>query len=218
MKHLFDLNDFFSFLSTQSLILSARQEEQFKKYQALLISWSRKQNLVSANDLNHLVERHFLSSAYGSVCLPEQFSGKIIDIGSGAGFPGIVLKILRPEMSLTLLDSSRKKVLFLEEVCDLLSLDCQVICQRCEAYELKQSDSFEIIVSRAVARLKVLWGWAGHLLQKGGQLYAFKGGDYREELDDLAGLNLRAEVLVPGPDWLNITDYLHEKYIIKLEK
>jgi 16S rRNA (guanine527-N7)-methyltransferase len=218
VKQPFDLEKLFSFLDTQSIVLSTKQQEQFKNFLWLLKTWSRKQNLVSKNDILHLVERHFLPSTFLSQCLPGKITGKIIDIGTGAGFPGIILKILRPEISLSLLDSSRKKVLFLNEVCDKLGLECPIICQRCEAYDLHISDRYNILISRAVARLNLLWHWSGHLLNEGGHLYAFKGGDYQQELDELNEYDLKSEVLAPDDKWLQISDYLDKKYIVKLEK
>jgi 16S rRNA (guanine527-N7)-methyltransferase len=218
VKHPFNLEILFSFLDSQSIVLSGRQHDQFRKYLTLLNSWSRKQNLVSKNDINHLVERHFLPSSFISMCLPGAIAGKCIDIGSGGGFPGVILKIMRPEISLTLLDSSHKKVLFLEEVRDQLGLVCPIICQRCEDYKPEKSDRFKFIISRAVARLKLLWSWSRHLIGDDGQLYAFKGGDYQAEIDELVGSRLKIEVLVPGEDWLRASDYLKQKYIVKVEK
>jgi len=218
VKHPFSLEKLFSFFESQSIILSVQQQDQFKEYLSLIKSWSGKQNLVSRNDVFHLVERHFLPSAYLSLCLPEKIEGKIIDIGTGAGFPGVILKILRPEISLSLLDSSHKKVLFLGEVCDQLDLGCPIICQRCEEFAHQASDRYDILVSRAVARLNLLWKWSGHLICEGGHLYAFKGGDYQQELDDLAEYNLRSMVFMPDEEWLKASDYLQNKYIVKLEK
>jgi 16S rRNA (guanine527-N7)-methyltransferase len=194
------------------------QKDQFREYQKRIIYESEKQNLVSRNDITHLIERHFLPSAFLAKCLPEISVGKIIDIGTGAGFPGIILKIIRPQISLTLLDSSYKKVLFLEEVCDDLCLDCLVINQRCEDYNPESFEGFHIGVSRAVARLKLLWDWCNHLILPAGHLFAFKGGDYHQEIDDLSQYSLKSEIITPGEEWLEASEYLNHKYIIKLEK
>ena len=217
MKHHFDLEEFFAFLGNQNIVLSEKQKEQFVLYEQLLINRSAKQNLVSKNDIRYLVERHFFPSAFLCVCLPDKINGKVIDIGTGAGFPGIVLKILRPRLSLTLLDSSHKKVLFLEEVCEQLDLNCRIINQRCEEYNPPISERFQIAVSRAVARLNLLWGWSEHLIVRGGLLYALKGGDYQSEIEELSDYDLNSEVIIPDRKWLNASDYLNDKCIVKLE-
>ena len=218
MKHPFNLERFFSFLESQSFTLLDVQKNQFRIFHQLIQAESLKQNLVSKNDVGHLVERHFLPSAFLAKCIFPHENEKIIDIGTGAGFPGIVLKILLPEISVTLLDSSHKKVLFLKEVCDQLNLDSQIINFRCEDYEPDPPEYYDIVVSRAVARLKLLWTWCEHLIPISGRLYAFKGGDYRQEIDELNEYGLRSEVISPDKDWLQTSDYLKYKYIVKLEK
>jgi len=217
VEHLFDLKVLFSFLRSQSINLSDYQKDQFRVYRDLLKVWSLKQNLVSKNDISHLVERHFLPSALFAHYLPASINGKIIDVGSGAGLPGVIVKIIRPEISITLLDSSHKKVLFLEEVCEQLALECPIICQRSEEYRPHASEKFYIVISRAVASLDLLWRWSGHLIESGGYLYALKGGDYQCEIDDLSQDSLTVEVIVPNGEWLRISNYLNHKYIIKLE-
>ncbi len=217
MKHPFNLEKLFSFLDSQSIVLSDQQQDQFRKYLVLLKTWSRKQNLVSKKDIFHLVERHFLPSTFLSFYLPDIIDGKLIDIGTGAGFPGIVLKILRPDILLTLLDSSHNKVLFLEEVCEQLALDCPIICQRCEEYNPQTSDGYHLVVSRAVAGLDLLWKWSRHLIEDGGCLYAIKGGDYQQEVDELSVNNFKVKVITPDEEWLKASNYLNHKYILKLE-
>jgi 16S rRNA (guanine527-N7)-methyltransferase len=218
VKHHFDLERFFVFLGTQNIVLSEKQKEQFFLYEQLIKNRSGKQNLVSKNDIRYLVERHFFPSAFLSAYLPNKIDGSVIDIGTGAGFPRIMLKILRPQLSLTLLDSSHKKVLFLEEVREQLDLDCRIINQRCEEYHPPSTDRYQIAVSRAVARLNLLWGWSGHLIVPGGLLYALKGGDYQPEIDELSVYNLKSEVISPDKHWLKTSEYLNNKCIVKLEK
>jgi 16S rRNA (guanine527-N7)-methyltransferase len=118
---------------------------------------------------------------------------------------------------MTLLDSSHKKVLFLEEVCDHLSLDCPVVNQRCEEFRPLASDRYDIVVSRAVARLKRLWGLSSHLLLPGGLLYTVKGENYQEEIDELSAVNLKSDIIAPDENWHRASDYLNQKYIVKLE-
>jgi len=218
VKHPFNLEKFFLFLSSQSIILSVKQQSQFDSYYHLIKRRAKIQNLVSKNDIWHLVERHFLTSAFLVTCLPYTLTGKVIDIGTGAGFPGIVLKIIRPEISLSLLDSSRKKVLFLEEVCEQLNLNCPIINHRCEEFFPPASERYTIVISRAVAGLKMLWEWCEHMIVPHGHLYAFKGGEYKRELAELNPFNLKSQVIIPNKEWVEASEYLKQKFIIKLEK
>jgi 16S rRNA (guanine527-N7)-methyltransferase len=218
VKHPFDLERFFLFLSSQSIEISDKQKDQFYKFYQLIKMRGKIQNLVSKNDIWHVVERHFLTSALLVTCLPHNIKGKMIDVGTGAGFPGIVLKIIRPEISLSLLDSSRKKVLFLEETCEQLDLNCPIINQRCEEYVPPTSERFTIVISRAVTRLKVLWEWCEHLIISHGHLYVFKGGEYKKELGEMNPYNLKSEIIIPDKNWLESSEYLKQKFIIKLEK
>jgi 16S rRNA (guanine527-N7)-methyltransferase len=217
VKHPFSLQRFFLFLSSQSIDISDKQKDQFNKFHQLIKTRAKIQNLVSKNDLWYLVERHFLTSALLVTCLPGKIKGKMIDIGTGAGFPGIILKILKPEISLSLLDSSRKKVLFLEEACEQLGLNCPIINQRCEEYFPPTSERYTVVISRAVARLNILWKWCEHLMVSHGNLYAFKGGEYKKELAELHPYTLKSEIIVPDKKWLEISEYLKQKFIIKLE-
>jgi 16S rRNA (guanine527-N7)-methyltransferase len=218
VKHPFSLEKFFLFLSSQSINISDKQKDQFAKFYQLIKTRAKTQNLISKNDVWHLVERHFLTSALLVACLPDKIKGKMIDVGTGAGFPGIILKIIKPEISLSLLDSSRKKVLFLEEACEQLGLNCPIINQRCEEYFPPTSERYAIVISRAVARLNMLWEWCEHLMAAHGNLYAFKGGEVKKELGELDPYNLKSEIIVPDKNWTEASEYLKQKFIIKLEK
>lgn len=218
MKHPFDLHDLILFLAQQNLPLSSQQQDRFENYLNLLHYWTRKQNLVSKSDIAHIVERHFLPSLFLCFCLPEKIDGSIIDIGSGGGFPGVLIKIMRPEQPITLLDSSRKKVLFLEEVCDQLALDCRVICERCENYNNHAAEQFQIAVARAVTSLDVLWMWAAPLLVEKGALYALKGGDCHQEIRKMKQINTRIEIKRPEETWVLKSSYMQQKCTVVLEK
>jgi 16S rRNA (guanine527-N7)-methyltransferase len=218
VKHPFNLEKFFSFLESQSFRLLETQKDQFRVFHQLIQAKSLKQNLVSKNDIKHLVERHFLPSAFLAKGLFHLNREKIIDIGTGAGFPGVVLKILMPEISVTLLDSSYKKVLFLEEACSQLNLNSKIVNVRCEEYKPDSPEYYDVVVSRAVARLKLLWNWCEHLIPATGKFYALKGGDYHQEIEELDKYGLTTEVIAPEKEWLQSSDYLEQKYIVKLER
>ena len=218
MKHRNDLERLFRFLSLVKIVSDERQRERLWLYLELLEKWSAKQNLVSKNDVPHLVERHFVPSLYLSTCLPKKIEGPIMDLGSGAGFPGVLIKIIRPDIQITLLDSSRKKTLFLQEVCEQLALDVDVVCGRCENYWKEWQGRYQMVVARAVARLKVLLDLASPLLVKGGRLFTIKGLDFEGEVKEIGDYHRRIEIYKPDVYWLDYVNYLKDKYVIGVEK
>jgi 16S rRNA (guanine527-N7)-methyltransferase len=167
--------------------LQAHQREQALLYVELIEDWNARTNLVSRQDVGRLVSRHLRESLW--FCLPEVLAGatKVLDLGSGAGFPGVPMKIMRPDLQLTLLDSRKMKALFLAEVVRQLAWpDVQVQCERAENLPtLFPGHSFDLVVCRAVAKLDELWRWSEPLLLRGGRLAALKGGDLEKEFTHL---------------------------------
>jgi 16S rRNA (guanine527-N7)-methyltransferase len=162
---------------------SSQVIEKFKIYEQLLLQWNQKINLISKHDEERIVPRHFLESIgfIPSVDFPE--CARVIDLGSGAGFPGIPIKIIRPDLNIYLVESINKKARFLKTVIDALSLkEIEVICDRAENLANK-IDPVDIIVCRSVASLDVLVKWSiGLLKQKTGILAVVKGEKLNEEL------------------------------------
>jgi len=218
VKHRKDLEGLYRFLSSVEIVADEKQREQFWLYLELLEKWSSKQNLVSKNDVPHLVERHFVPSLYLGTCLPKKIIGPIMDLGSGAGFPGVLIKIIRPDIQITLLDSSRKKTLFLQEVCEQLGLDVDVVCGRCEDYWGEWREKYQIVIARAVARLKVLLDLAAPLLVNGGRLFTIKGLDFEEEVKEIEDCHRQIEIYKPNVLWLDYVNYLKDKYVIDVER
>ncbi|MBM6871129.1 16S rRNA (guanine(527)-N(7))-methyltransferase RsmG [Pseudoflavonifractor phocaeensis] len=155
------------------------------QYGALLLEQNQVMNLTAITDPDQVTDLHFLDSAALLAC--TDFSTKtVIDVGTGAGFPGVPLRILEPSLSLTLLDSLGKRVHWLESVCETLGLD-GVTClhARAEEQALRPGfrDGFDIAVSRAVASLEVLTELCLPYVKVGGLFLAMKSVDAREELD-----------------------------------
>ena len=143
--------------SSQNIHISEAQAEQFENYAGLLVEWNQKINLTAITEPQEIEEKHFLDSClpFADIDIPEFAS--VVDVGTGAGFPGIPLKIIRPDIGLTLVDSLQKRITFLETVCAQLGVMAKTIHGRAE--ELGRSDmreSFDIATARAVARLSVL--------------------------------------------------------------
>lgn len=157
-------------------------------YEKTLRAWNHKMNLISRADVRHIAERHFLPSA-GLVRLPVFGNPiEVLDLGTGAGFPGLPLKIVRPNIHLTLLESKRTKTLFLRRVIDDMHLtETEVVWQRAEhlAENSKFRGRYDVVLSRAVTTLAELWRWAQPLLKTSGELIAIKGPDIAPELATL---------------------------------
>lgn len=160
--------------------------ERFKIYKDTLIEWNEKINLTAVTDEREIIIKHFLDSVS---CLQSgiEFSNKrVIDVGTGAGFPGVPLKIVMPEINLTLLDSLNKRVLFLNELTSRLGLKCQVYHGRAEEYGAKKGfrEEYDIALSRAVASMNVLAEYTIPFVKLGGHLICLKGPSIDEEMED----------------------------------
>ncbi len=175
-------------LQKLGLSYTSLQMDQFRAYLELLLNWNRRINLFSAQDAPRLAQRHLLESVAWTRHLSPAFGSTVMDLGSGAGFPGVPLKILRPDLELTLLESKRKKAIFLKEVRDALKLSgIEIVCARAEELrELPQwQEKFDWIIARAVASLDKLLKWSWPLLKPGGQLLSFKGSRLVTELKQI---------------------------------
>ncbi len=149
---------------------------QLVKYAELLQEWSKVMNLTAIKDSEGIVTKHFLDSL--TAIKTGHVSGRVIDIGTGAGFPGLVLKIAMPGLKLTLLDSLNKRLTFLKAVCEELGIDdVELIHARAEDYARKPGyrAGFDTVVSRAVARMDTLAQWCMPYLSKDGYFLALKG-------------------------------------------
>ena len=164
--------------------ISDVQLSQLEVYAALLKEWNEKMNLTAITDDEGIAIKHFIDSI--SVLKSENLSGsvRIIDVGTGAGFPGIPLKITRPEAELTLLDSLNKRLIFLDEVCSSLSLQAQLIHSRAEdgSRTPEQREQYDVVISRAVAALPALSEYCLPYVKVGGCFLAMKGPDAEAEL------------------------------------
>ena len=164
--------------------ISDRQLEQFQIYYEMLIEKNKVMNLTAITEKKEVIRKHFLDSI--AILKYEDLSvKKVIDIGTGAGFPGIPLKIMRPDMELTLLDSLNKRILFLNEVVEALKLEnVNTIHGRAEDYA-HNSDyrgQYDYVISRAVANLATLSEYCIPFVRVGGCFISYKSGNMEEEL------------------------------------
>ena len=153
------------------------------RYWELLAEKNKVMNLTAITDPAEAARLHFLDSA-ALLALADLRGKTVVDVGTGAGFPGLPLKILEPSIRLTLLDAQRKRVDFLREVCEDLGLeDVECVHGRAEEFAQQRRESFDFAVSRAVAALPVLTELCLPLVKPGGQFLAMKSGDSNEELN-----------------------------------
>ena len=169
-------------------MLNDNQVEQFYKYMNLLLEWNKKFNLTTIVEENDIYLKHFFDSLYLSTQC--SFDGKkICDIGTGAGFPGMVLKIMYPELNVTLVDSLNKRIEFLKIVIKELGLNkIEAIHARAEEYANNNREKFDIVTARAVASLNVLLEYSIPLVKVDGYFIAMKGK--MEEEDSSNALKL----------------------------
>ena len=157
--------------------LSEEQLSQLERYFELLCEWNEKINLTAITDPKGVAVKHFADSLsiFNYIDVPQ--NARVIDVGTGAGFPGVVLKIARPDIQLTLLDSLQKRLNFLSVVCDELNLDAELIHSRAEegGQDLDLREGFDLAVSRAVAQLNILSEYCVPYVRLSGRFVAFKG-------------------------------------------
>lgn len=177
------LRIFLQFLDQEAISLTDTQKSKLETYRNLLYEWSAKINLISRGDRDFIVERHFYACMYFVKLILQtdiKKGQRILDLGTGAGLPGIFLSIFFKN-EVTLLDSSRKKTLFLHKVIDQLQLESNIIHDRIEYLDKTFMKKYKIITARAVSNLGNLTKWTRHLLEEKGLLITVKGDDYRNE-------------------------------------
>ncbi len=168
------------------LKLDETKAEELEAFARLVLEKNRVMNLTAITDEADFARLHLLDSAALLNIAP--FGGKrVVDVGTGAGFPGVPLRILCPDASVTLLDSMGKRVDFLRESCDKLGLSgVECVCARAEDYAASHRETFDLATSRAVAALPVLCELCLPLVRVGGQFLAMKGAQSDEELHGAA--------------------------------
>ncbi len=165
--------------------LSGPQLGKFQRYLELLLVWNEKVNLTAITEPQEVVIKHFLDSLLLLNTVSLKQGAKVIDVGTGAGFPGIPLKIARPDLDLTLLDSLNKRLVFLQELLKELELSAETVHCRAEEGGRKKElrGKFDFVTARAVAPLNLLCEYCLPFLKVGGIFAAMKGPNCSEEIE-----------------------------------
>ena len=168
-------------LNKLGITLNDYQLYQLEKYYQLLIEWNQKMNLTAITKKEDVYLKHFYDSLTIVKTIDLTKIDNLCDIGTGAGFPAVVLKILFPKLKVTLVDSLNKRILFLNEVIKQLGLvDIEALHQRAEIFALKQREKFSVVTARAVAPLNILSEYCLPLVKINGYFIAMKGDISRE--------------------------------------
>lgn len=172
-------------LKKHDVVMDEKQLALFKQYYEILVDYNQRMNLTSITEKKEVYLKHFYDSLtllfYSSI----KENSKLCDVGAGAGFPSIPLKIARPDLKITIVDSLGKRIQFLNHLIEKLDLDeINTVHSRAEEFSVNYRESYDIVTARAVARLNVLSELCVPLVKEKGQFIAMKGQSGQEELKE----------------------------------
>jgi len=201
--------------------LTARQISAFQHYEQELIDWNTRYNLTAIDDPEKIQLKHFLDSLTCLLAMRSTPFERVIDVGTGAGFPGIPLKIVCPSIRLTLVDSVKKKVNFCQHIVELLELEMvQVIWERVETLARLPAhrEQYDWAIARAVASLPVLAEYMLPFVRVGGKMLAMKGENAPQEVHSAERsfhlLGGRVNLLQP----VSLPEVPEERYLVTIDK
>ncbi|GHH98119.1 16S rRNA (guanine(527)-N(7))-methyltransferase RsmG [Neobacillus kokaensis] len=180
-----NIDQFIASLKEKGLSLTEKQLNQFEKYYETLVEWNEKMNLTAITDKEDVYLKHFYDSITAGFYFDFTKPLRLADVGAGAGFPSIPLKIVFPEIEVTIVDSLNKRISFLNHLANVLGLEkVQFVHDRAETFGVnpKYRESFDVVTARAVARMSVLSELCLPLVKVGGHFLALKAANAEEEL------------------------------------
>jgi 16S rRNA (guanine527-N7)-methyltransferase len=179
--------------------VSPAQADQIRLYISLLLKWNQAVSLTSVTEPHEILTRHFGESFYAASFV-DLSRGRLADVGSGAGFPGLALKILQPELEVTLIESNGRKCSFLKEIARYLDLQgVSVVQQRLEQIDTP-TQAFDFICGRAFGQFKSLLSWAESVLGPAGNVLLWLGRDDANDLSAKTGWDWREARSIPGAE------------------
>lgn len=188
----------------------------FDKYYQSLVSFNEHTNLTAITEESEVYTKHFLDSILPIDEIPNGAS--LVDVGTGAGFPGVPLKIVRPDIKLTLVDSLNKRIVFLNELCQKLDIKVRTFHSRAEDYCKNNREKFDITTARAVARLNTLVEYLLPLTRIDGKVIVYKGSNYEEELTEAENAIATMGGKVNKTLHFTLPDNAGERFIIIIDK
>lgn len=186
-SNLKSMDKFQTDLEKLNLSLSKNQLSQFLHYYKMLIEWNKVMNLTAITDFEEVIEKHFIDSLCLVKVIPDLSDQKILDLGTGAGFPGIPLKIVFPDLKIVLVDSLSKRISFLNEVIHKLNLsNTDAVHGRAEDLARKKEyrQQFDLCVSRAVSNLSVLSEYCIPFVKMNGFFISYKSAEINQEIEE----------------------------------
>lgn len=201
------------------LSLSEAQQAKLHRYYEVLVQENAVMNLTAITDLEGVYYKHFYDSLTLSQAIDLNQVSSILDIGSGAGFPGIVLKIVYPHLKLTIVDSLNKRILFLGRLLKALEIEgVELVCDRAEIFAKSRRNDFDLVTARAVAPIEILDELALPLVKVGGYLIAMKAQNFQSELERASrGIQIlggKVESIIS----LELPNQLGERHLLKIKK
>lgn len=176
--------DFSERLKKHNIELSDHQYEQFETYRKLLQEYNKVMNLTAIIETDEIYIKHFYDSILPSTFI--DFKGSLLDVGAGAGFPSIPLKIVYPDLDVTILEPINKRVRFLTTLCEDLGINVKIVEARAEDYIKESKVRYDFVSARAVANLQILSELCIPFVKVNGYFIALKGSKYQEEIDQSA--------------------------------
>lgn len=204
------------------ITLTDAQAEAFDTYARLLVEWNVRMNLTAITDPEGITVRHFLDSLSVAQYVPMASGARLIDVGTGGGFPGLPLKILRPDLHVTLMEATGKKLTFLQQVCEETGIrdGIEFLHARAEdaGHMPGQRASYDIVIARAVARLPVLLEYLLPLAKVGGVAVAMKGTTAHDEADAARRAMNKLGGQLDGIDEIALPGVAEPHFLVRVKK